>query len=99
MKWCYRIQARLLKGFYELKIVYLMSESKDFELFCIFLFISALRESLQIPIQVGKENRTRSNALAKTFHQQLFIDMCLDIKYSNGFCANTLWNLRKQINS
>ena len=24
--------------------------------------------------------------------------MCLDIKYSNGFCANTLWNFRKQIN-
>ena len=60
--------------------------------------IPALRESLQIPIQEGKENRTRSNALAETFHQQLFIDMCLDIKYSNGFCANTLWNFRKQIN-
>ena len=63
-----------------------------------FLNFCFKRISTKIPIHEGKENRTRSNALAETFHQQLFIDMCLDIKYSNGFCANTLWNFRKQIN-
>ena len=52
---------------------------------------------LQIPIQGRKENRTCSNELAESIQQQVFIDMCLDIKYSKGFCANTLWNFRKQL--